>query len=98
MVWMIKRLFWIGVLVAVVYYGANYKIERKPIKQYVSEFYHAPLIQAAIKTGKEVVVEFLEEKVGDKKEEKKEEGAVVQDQISEQDRQQLESILKKEAL
>lgn len=57
---MIKKIFWLAVLVAIIYYGMNYRIDEKPIKEYVVEFYHSPIVQAAVKAGKEAVSEFWE--------------------------------------
>ncbi len=99
MIWIVKRIFWIGVFSAVIYFGLNYKIEGRPIRQYVSEFYNSALIQAVIKSGKEIVAEFLEEKTGDSKKEPEQRSSsdpTIGDQLQEEDRRELETILKKE--
>ena len=59
MFWLIRKIFWIGVLVAIVYYGSNYQLDGKPVKQYVREFFDSPLVQSAIKAGKEEIQDFL---------------------------------------
>lgn len=63
MFWILRKLFWIGVLVAIIYYGSNYQIDGKPIKQYAIEFFQSPLVQSALKAGKEEVQEFWGEKM-----------------------------------
>lgn len=97
--WIIKRLVWIGIFSALVYFGLNYKIEGRPVKGYVSEFYHSPLVQAAVVTGKELVVEFLHDKLGKEKQEKSPQLESIPpptDHLSEQDQQELEAIIKKQ--
>ena len=95
--WIIKRLVWIAVLSALVYFGLNYKLDGKPVKGYVSEFYRSPLVQAAAVTGKELVLEFLNDKMGDGKKEQSpqlESLPPPTDHLSEQDQQELEAIIK----
>lgn len=58
MFWLLRKIFWIGVLIAIIYYGSNYQIDGKPVKQYVQEFIDSPLVQSIFKAGKEEVEEF----------------------------------------
>ncbi len=98
--WIIKRLFWFGVLAAIVYYGAMYKVDGKPLKDYAREFYHSPLAQAALKAGKEMASEFWNEHMGsDKKSTPTPESAElppVGDQLTKQDKEALNKVLEQQ--
>jgi hypothetical protein len=97
MFWLMKKVFWISVLVVLGYFAANYKIEGKPIKDYVSSFYHSPLVQSLVKEGKALVQEFLaesfESKPGDKKD-----ASIEHEQIGESEQKELENILEAEGV
>lgn len=64
MFWLIKKIFWLAVLAGLVYYGAQYQVDGRPLKDYAKEFYESPLVQAVLKTGKEMAGEFMDEKLG----------------------------------
>lgn len=98
--WIIKRIFWFGVLGAIVYYGATYKIDGRPLKDYAREFYNSPLAQAALKAGKEMVSELWDEHMGDGKGTsatlESAELPPVGDQLTKQDKEALDQVLDKQ--
>ncbi len=100
MFWIIKRIFWLGVFAALIYFAAQYKIDDKPVKEYASEFYHSPLVQAVLKTGKEMVHEFWDEKMGDGSdpaaETVREVPGSAGEELTPQDREALDRVLEKQ--
>ena len=109
MFWLLKKIFWLAVIIAIVYYGSNYRIDDKPIKQYLSEFYNSPIVQSAVKAGKDMVQEFLDEKMGEDQQPAGNEPAASRrgatdtpvekgagDELTEQDKKALDSVLQQQ--
>lgn len=99
MFWIIRRLFWLAVIVVLVYYGANYKIDDKPIKEYAIEFYRTPLVQSAIRSAKKMVGEFVDDQLNSETPEepleiKKDDESA--EEISVEERKALEQVIEKE--
>lgn len=106
MFWLIRKIFWIAVLVAIVYYGANYQIDGKPVKQYVTEFVDSPLFQSALKAGKEEIQDLLnrqsksteprDAKVSSQTSHSSNE-LKTDDQLTDEDRKALDQVMEKQA-
>ena len=105
MFWLIRKIFWIGVLVAIVYYGANYQVDGKPVKQYVSEFFDSPLVQSALKAGKEEIQQLMDQKSSNSEPSIPKASpqtahsagdAQSDDQLTDEDRQALDKVLEKQ--
>ena len=95
MIWLFKKVFYLVLFTALAIFIANYKIDGKPVKDYVLEVYHSPLVQEGIRLGTNQVKAYLHKDVG-------EPGAApstpaVGDELTEADRRELDSVLKKEA-
>lgn len=106
MFWLIRKIFWMGVLVAVIYYGMNYQIDGKPVKQYVSEFFDSPLVQSVLKAGKEEVQELWDQQSGSPepstaktsvKTTHSDADSHTGDQLTDEDRKALDQMMEKQA-
>jgi len=62
MFWLLRKIFWLAVLIGLIYYGSQYQVNGRPLKDYASEFYRSPIVQAVIKTGQEMLGEAFHKK------------------------------------
>lgn len=92
MIWFFKKIFAVGVLLALLFLALQFQVGGRPIKDYLSDFYRSPLIQEAIRQGKEAVTGYLQKDVG-----KEPEGAEpAMEKVTDQEREELEKVLEKE--
>lgn len=92
MIWLIKRLFGVGVFAAVVFFALQFPVGGRPLKSYLTDFYRSPLVQEAIRQGKGWVVKYLQKDVGIGLEE----GGPAMEKVSDKERKELEKVLEKE--
>lgn len=90
MIWLIKKIIFWTVVGFLIFWLLKMPYNGRPLKDYVLEFYHAPLIQEGIRFGKQFGKEQIQ-KLLEKKDEKPMEN------LNDKDRQKLDGILKKES-
>jgi hypothetical protein len=88
MFWLLKKIFGIGVLVAVVFLALQYSVGGRPLKDYVIDLYKAPIFQEAVRQGKEFAFKYLG------KYRSGQDGPAL-DKVDDEDRRELEKVLKK---
>lgn len=64
MFWLMKKLFGLGVMAALVFFALQFQVGGRPVKDYIIDFYRAPLVQEAIRQGTEAVTRYLQKDVG----------------------------------
>lgn len=94
MFWIIKKVFGIGVFVALVFFALQFQVGGRPLKDYVIRFYQSPLIQEAIRQTTTAVKSYLQKDVTSGK--ASDVNAPVMDPLPDEDRHELENVLKKE--
>lgn len=92
MFWLMKKIFSLGVLVAIVFFVFQYKIGGKTVKDYAVEFYDSPIFQEAVRQGNTALREYLAKKESGQPQK---EDAPAMDPLSEEERAELEKVLKK---
>ena len=98
---MIKKLFYLIFIVVILFFVSHLEYQGKPIRQYFQEFYQKQEIQQTVRRVKLFIRAYLEKDVGDhqsgqsKQSGKSGESNYV-DRLTEQDRQELERLLKQE--
>jgi hypothetical protein len=92
MIWLFKKIFAIGVLLALLFLALQFQVGGRPIKDYLIDFYRSPLIQETIRQGKEAVAGYLQKDVS--REPAGEEPAM--EKVTDQEREELEKVLEKE--
>ncbi len=53
MIWLIRKIFGLGVFVALIFLALQFQVAGRPVKDYVIEFYQTPLIQEAVRQAQE---------------------------------------------
>lgn len=84
-----KKILGIGVLAAIVFFGLQFQVGGRPVKDYVTDFYRSPLVQEAARQAKDVIVSYLHKDV-----QSGGEGPAPMDRISDEERKELEKVLK----
>jgi hypothetical protein len=84
---MIRKLFSLIFIVVAVFFVSHLEYQGKPVKQHFQEFYEHPVVQKSIRQIKLMVKSYLEKDVGDKS---------PADHITDDDRRELEKLLKRE--
>jgi hypothetical protein len=92
MFWLLKRIFGLGVLIALVFLVLQFQVGGRPLKDYLIDFYRSPLVQEAFRQGKEAVTGYLQKDVT----KGPEEAAPAMDRVSDEEREELEKVLEKE--
>ena len=90
MIWLMKKILGFGVLAAIVFFGLQFQLGGRPVKEYVIDFCRSPLVQEAVRQTKDAVVSYLHKDVdsGD--------GVAPMDRISDEERKELENVLKEQ--
>lgn len=91
MFWLIRKIFGLGVLVAIVFFALQYHIGNRTVKDYVSEFFQSSLVQGKIHEASESVKSFFQ------KEGNKGQVGAPTDDIPPEDEAELKKVLKKES-
>ncbi|GEM_PF-3234917 len=97
MFWLIKKVFGIGIFAALVFFALQFQVGGRPIKDYVVRFYQSPLIQEAIRQTTTAVKSYLQKDVTSSKPGDPNVNAPAMDPLPDEDRRELENVLKKEA-
>lgn len=88
MFWLARKILALGVFAALVFFALQYRVGGRLVKDYLLDFYQAPLIRGAMQQVKETVQTYLHKDVGAEKTDR------VEDSITDQDRKELEKVLK----
>ena len=105
MFWLIRKIFTLGVLAALVFLALQFSIGGKPLKDHLLSFYRSPLVGAAIEQGRDFVLPQLQ-KLGLFKNETPSDSQHIEkmnkqiedtlgDQLEKEDREELDKVLKK---
>lgn len=88
-IWLAKRIFGLGVVSALVFFGLQFQVGGRAVKDYLHDFFRSPIVQEAIRQGKGAVTSYLQKDLqpGD-------ENTPPMDKISEDERRELEKVLK----
>ena len=92
MFWILRKIFGLGVLAALIFLALHYQVGGKPIQEYVVQFYQSPLIQEAVRQGRDTALSYLHKDI---RSSVPSADAPPDDKLSDQDREELEKILKK---
>lgn len=95
MFWLLRKLLFWGVIVALAIWLLQMPYNGRPLKDYIAEFYHSPLMQEGVRFTKTVTREQLDKfykKRGQKPLEEK-----PMEEIDEEARQDLEKIIEQES-
>ncbi|OGQ56755.1 MAG: hypothetical protein A3I75_04860 [Deltaproteobacteria bacterium RIFCSPLOWO2_02_FULL_50_16] len=84
---MIRKLLSLVFIVVVLFFLSHLEYRGKPVRQYFQDFFRQPSIQTTIRQAKALIQAYLEKDVGNK---------TVEDHLTEEDRRELERILKQE--
>ncbi|MBI3540680.1 MAG: hypothetical protein HY073_00805 [Deltaproteobacteria bacterium] len=86
MFWLARKILAIGFFAALVFFALQYRVGGRQVKDYLLDFYNAPLFRNAVQQTKDTVQTYLHKDVGgDGKD---------SDHIDDQDRHELEKVLK----
>lgn len=83
---LLRKIIGLALFFVFVSYALNYRVQGKPVRDYLTEVYRSPLVQELIRQGKGAVVGYLHKDVGDQP---------PQDQLNAKDRKELEKVLEK---
>lgn len=91
MIWLFKKIFGLGVVIAIVFFALHIQVGGRPAKDYLSDFFRSPLVQEAWRQGKGAVLSYLQKDVTPA------EDAVPMEQLDDDERKELENILKEKS-
>ena len=92
MFWLLRKLFGIGVFAAVLFFALQFPVGGRPLREYLLDFYRAPIVQEGIRQGRDQVMKYLQKDVGMSPEK----GGPAMEKLSDQEREELEKVLQKE--
>jgi hypothetical protein len=92
MFWLLKKIFGIGIAIALVFFALHLQVGGRPAKEYVVDAYRSPLVQEAIRQGKEAVLSYLRKDVA-----APDDSAPPMEHLDDDERRELEDVLKKES-
>lgn len=93
MFWLLKKIFGLGITIAVIFFALHLQIGGRQVKDYVTDFYHSSLFQDAWVKSKDAVLGYLQKDVSPSS---PKEGSPM-DQVDDEERKELEDVLKKES-
>lgn len=89
MFWLVRKLFFLGILALLVWVILNLEYQGRPVKKHVSELVKTPLVQEITRQVRGAVASYLKKDV-------KESGPAMEE-LGETERRELEKLLKEEA-
>ena len=95
MFWLLKKIFGLGVVIAIIFFALHLQVGGRQVKDYVVDFYHSSVFQHvwqdAWESSKNAVLGFLQKDVApsDSK------AGSPMDQVNDDERKELEDVLKK---
>jgi len=92
MIWLLKKIFSLAVLAALVLVGLQIQVGGRPLKDYVVGLYRSPLAQEGMRQAKDAVTSYLQKDLQPSA--AKDDGQAPMDQIKDDERQELEKVLK----
>ena len=93
MFWLLKKIFGLGITIAVIFFALHLQVGGRQVKDYVTDFYHSSLFQDAWVKSKDAVLGYLQKDVSPSS---PKEGSPM-DQVDDEERKELEDVLKKES-
>ena len=87
MFWLLRKIFSLGVLLALLFFVLQFKIGGKAVKDHLLSFYKIPLIQEISRQGKEIVLGYLRKDVG---------SGPAMERIEEEEKEELKRVIERE--
>ncbi len=104
MFWLLKKIFGIAVLAAVVFVGLHFQVGGRPVKDYLIDFYHSALVQEAIRQSRDAIGSYLQKDVQPAVTSKEtpssaqqDDGPAPMDKVNDDERQELEKVIRKQS-
>lgn len=98
MFWLLKKIFGLGVAIAVVFFALHLQVGGRPVKDYLADFYKSPIVQKVlddtVRQGKDAVLSYLKKDVAPSASDA---DAPPMEHVEEEERKELEEVLKKES-
>ena len=60
MFWLLKKIFGLAVIAALVFFALQAKIGGRPLKEYVVGFYQSPIVQEGLRQAKDAATSYLQ--------------------------------------
>lgn len=89
MIWLFKKVFGLAVVIAVIFFALHLQIGGRPAKDYLIDAYRSSIVQEAVRKSKDAVFSYLQKDVTPANE-----SAPPMEYIEEDDRKELEEVLK----
>lgn len=96
MIWLFKKIFGLGIAIALVFFALHLQIGGRPAKEYVVDVYKSPIVQEAIRQGKDSILSYLHKDIAPPGE-SKDESDPPMEHLNDDERRELEDVLKKES-
>lgn len=93
MMWLLRKIFGLGVLAAVVFVGLQFQVGGRPVKDHLLDFYRSPLVQEAVRQARLAVTSYLQKDV----QPSTEDSESPMERVSDDEREELEKVIKKQA-
>ena len=90
MIWLIEKIFSLGVLAAVVFFAMQFSVGGRPVKDYVMVVYRSPLIREAVRQGVDIIKSYLDKDVGSSKS-----NGPAMENLNDDEKKELEKLLEK---
>ncbi len=90
MFWLLRKIFGIIVLAALIFFALQFQIGGRPLKDYVEKIYHSEMFQKAVGGTIHSIESFLHKDLEDKKVD-----GPAMDDVKEDEMKELEKVLKK---
>jgi len=100
MIWLIKKILSLAILAALIVVAMQFQVGGRPLKDYVIGLYRAPIVQEGMRQAKEAVTSYLQKDVQSSSPTSavtggvKEKDSAPMDRINDDERQELEKVLK----
>ncbi|HSA59544.1 MAG TPA: hypothetical protein VLJ37_07650 [bacterium] len=96
MIWLFKKIFGLGIAIALVFFALHFQIGGRPAKDYVVDVYRSAIVQEAIRQGKDSILSYLRKDISPPNESEGE-SAPPMEHLDDDERRELEDVLKKES-
>jgi hypothetical protein len=103
MFWLLKKIFGLGVTIAVIFFALHFQVGGRPVKDYLADFCRSPLVQStfqgAWRQSKDAVLGYLRKDIApsDSPDSKGVKDGAPMDQVDDDERKELEDVLKKKS-
>lgn len=92
MIWLIKKIFGLAVLAALVFVALQFQVGGRPLKEYVINFYRSPLVGEAVRQARDAVGSYLRKDV-----QPQDDASSPMDKVDDDEREELEKVIRKQS-